>query len=136
LIFVVDASAAVEHLLQTPLGTRVEALLRDADLVAPELLDAEVLSVLRREVASGRLEAGRAAEAVDDLRAWSIERLPHRPLLREAWSLRGHVTAYDALYVAAARARNADLVTADGPLARAPGLGVVIHDVRPGSPAD
>jgi predicted nucleic acid-binding protein len=87
-------------------------------------------------VTSRRLDAARAAEAVDDLRDWGIERLPHRPLLREAWSLRGHVTAYDALYVAAARARNADLVTADGPLARAPGLGVVVHDVRLASPAE
>jgi hypothetical protein len=27
-------------------------------------------------------------------------------------------------------ARRASLVTADGPLARAPGLGIVVHDVR------
>ena len=71
-------------------------------------------------------------EAVDDLRDWGVERLPHRPVLEDAWSLRGHVTAYDALYVAAARARQAALVTADGPLARAPGLGVVVHNVRLG----
>jgi predicted nucleic acid-binding protein len=45
-------------------------------------------------------------------------------------ALRGHVTADDALYVEVARQRNASLVTADGPLARAPGLGIVVHDVR------
>ena len=130
MIFVVDASAAVEYLLQTTLGIRVESLLAEADLFAPELLDAEVLAVLRREVAAGRLGQTRAAEAVDDLREWGVERLLHRPLLREAWSLRGHVTAYDALYVAAARAQNAALVTADGPLSRAPALGVVVHNLR------
>ena len=59
-----------------------------------------------------------------------LDRVPHRLLLEAAWALRGHVTAYDALYVAAAQARHATLVTADGPLARAPGLGIAVHDVR------
>jgi predicted nucleic acid-binding protein len=67
---------------------------------------------------------------VIDLRDWGIERISHRRLLDTAWELRGHVTAYDALYVAAARSRGAALVTADGPLARAPVLGVVVHNVR------
>jgi predicted nucleic acid-binding protein len=128
---VVDASAAVEYLLQTTLGVRAASLLDTADLAAPELLDAEVLAVLRREVLSGRLAERRASEAVTDLRDWGVERVPHKTLLDTAWALRGHVTAYDALYVAAARARGAALVTADGPLARAPALGVTVHTVRP-----
>jgi predicted nucleic acid-binding protein len=127
---VVDASAAVEYLLQTRVGLRVGAVLDEAEAAAPELVDAEVLAVLRREVLAGRVAQPRAAEAVRDLRDWGVIRLPHRPLLAEAWSLRGHVSAYDALYVAAARVRGADLVTADGPLARAPGLGIVIQNVR------
>ena len=110
MILVVDASAAVEYLLVTALGERVGGLLEAAALAAPELLDAEVLAVLRREVLAGRLGERRAAEAVDDLRDWGIERLPHRLLLDDAWSLRGHVTAYDALYIAAARRRHAALV--------------------------
>jgi len=129
-ILVVDACAAVEYLLQTPLGIRAAHLLDDADLVAPELLDAEVLAVVRREVLHGRLAEARATEAIEDLQAWSVDRLPHRPLLEVAWALRGHVSAYDALYVAAARAHGAALVTADGPLARAPALGVVVHNLR------
>ena len=130
MILVVDASAAVEYLLQTAIGHRVGELLDRADVAAPELMDAEVLAVLRREVMARRLESRRAAEAVDDLRAWNAERIAHRGLLAGAWSLRGHVSAYVALYVAAARARDAALVTADGPLARAPGLEVVVHNVR------
>jgi predicted nucleic acid-binding protein len=129
-IVVVDASAAVEYLLQTSLGVRVASVIEGADVSAPELLDAEVLAVLRREVLAGRLAERRATEAVTDLRDWGIERLPHRPLLDAAWTLRGHVTAYDALYVSAARWRGAALVTADGPLSRAPALGVVVHNVR------
>ncbi len=127
---VVDASAAVEYLLQTRLGVRVASVIERADIAAPELLDAEVLAVLRREVLAGRLAERRATEAVGDLRDWGLERLPHKALLDAAWALRGHVSAYDALYVSAARARRATLVTADGPLARAPALGIVVHNVR------
>lgn len=131
MILVVDASAAVEYLLQTAIGVRVAGVIEKAALIAPELLDAEVLAVFRRAVLKGRLGERRAAEAISDLRDWPVERLPHRGLLMDAWTLRGHVSAYDALYVAAARARAATLVTADGPLARAPALGISIHDVRP-----
>ena len=130
MILVVDASAAVEYLLQTGLGQRVAGVLQEGKLLAPELLDAEVLAVLRREAMAGRLPVDRASEAVSDLRGWGVERLPHRDLLEDAWTLRGHVTAYDALYVAAARATGGALVTADGPLARAPALGVAVHNVR------
>ncbi len=130
MIFVIDASAAVEYLLQTAVGVRVAGIIETADLAAPELVDAEVLSVLRREVIASRLDANRAGQAVLDLREWPLERIPHRGLLNDAWALRGHVSAYDALYVAAARARTAGLLTADGPLSRAPGLGVAVHNVR------
>jgi predicted nucleic acid-binding protein len=130
LILVVDASVAVEYLLQTALGVRAAPMLEGADLIAPELLDVEVLAVLRREVLAGRLAESRAGEAVDDLRDWGVERLSHRGLLDAGWALRGHVTAYDALYVATARARGATLITADGSLSRAAGLGVIVHNVR------
>ena len=130
MILVVDASAAVEYLLQTTVGQRVGGLLQGAELVAPELLDVEVLAVLRREVQAGRLAERRAREAIADLRDWGVERVAHRPLLERAWGLRGHVTAYDALYVVVALTRSAPLVTADGPLSRAPGLRIVVHNVR------
>jgi predicted nucleic acid-binding protein len=129
-ILVVDASAAVEFLLQTELGRRVGQVLAPASCEAPELLDAEVLSVLRRLERDRRLPAARAAEAVEDLEAWPLERVSHRSLLDDAWALRGHVGAYDALYVALARRHGAALVTAAGPLSRAPGLGVPVHALR------
>ena len=43
---IVDASAAVEYLLQSSLGQRVTALLADADVAAPELIDAEVRRIV------------------------------------------------------------------------------------------
>jgi len=44
--------------------------------------------------------------------------------------LRANLSIYDGIYVAAARALDATLVTADGPLSRAPGLGVPVYNLR------
>lgn len=129
-MIVIDASAAVEYLLRTALGLRVAGLVDEDDVVAPELIDVEVLAVLRRECLARHLNPERAAEAIADLQSWPLERVRHRDLLPGAWELRGHVTAYDAMYVQTARVRGASLVTADGPLARAPGLGVTVHNIR------
>lgn len=128
--YVIDASAAAEYLLRTPLGLKLADLIAGAFILAPELLDVEVLSVLRRAVLRQRLEEQRAWLALEDLRAWPIDRLAHRGLLREAWQHRHNVSAYDALYVAVARVYDASLLTADGPLARAPALGIVVQNIR------
>ena len=129
--YVVDASVAVEYLLKTQVGLVVADTIETASLVAPELLDAEVLSVLRRAVLTGRLEEPRARMVVDDLVRWSVDRIPHRALARLAWQYRHNVSAYDSFYIAAARAAgDITVLTADGRLARAAGLGVVVHHVR------
>ena len=130
--FVIDASAAVEYLLRTALGTAVGEVAGNADLAAPELMDAEVVAVLRRAVLRGHLSEERALTALNDLRTWPVERISHRALVSAAWRHRHNVTAYDAFYVAAARALNASLLTADGPLSRAPGLAIPVHNIRLG----
>lgn len=127
---VLDASVAVEYLLRTPLGTRLAERIEQSTLAAPELLDADVVAVLRREVRAGRLGPRCAAEALAGLRDWDLERVPHRPLLEDAWALRGSVTAYDALYLAVAARYDAPVLTADGPLSRVPLSGFVIENVR------
>lgn len=128
---VLDASAAGEYLLRTPLGQEVAALVQSALLFAPALLDAEVLALLRKAVLSGRLGEARAREALEDLARWPLRRVDHRLLLEEAWALKDRVMAHDALYVALARKLSAPLLTADGPLARAPDLGVPLIHLRP-----
>lgn len=128
--FVIDASAATEYLLRTPLGLRVAAAIEDASLIAPELLDVEVLSVLRRAVLHREITEQRAVLAIEDLVDWSIDRIPHKPLVWLAWQSRNNVSAYDAFYVVAARISHAPLLTADGPLSRAPKLGISIENVR------
>jgi len=122
-VIVVDASALLEFLLQTPLGSRVEArLFRDRDeLYSPHLADVEVTQGLRRLVRTGEVSPGRAAEAIADLVDLDLHRHPHLDLLTRAWTLRDNVTAYDAMYIALAEALDASIVTCDAPLAKAPG---------------
>jgi predicted nucleic acid-binding protein len=120
----------VEVLLRTALGENLAGRLRGAILVAPALIDYEVLAVLRKLVLKREIRDDRAGAALDDLSLWPIRRLAGVDLFREAWSLRHNVGAYDAFYVAAARLYDAQVLTADGPLSRAPRLGVIIENVR------
>jgi predicted nucleic acid-binding protein len=78
----------------------------------------------------GQLTEERALVAIEDLIDWSIDRIPHISLVRAAWQYRNNVSAYDAFYVAAARLSGASLLTADGPLARVPSLGIVVENIR------
>ena len=127
--YVIDASAAVEYLLRTTTGRHVADLIQGADILAPMLIDVEVLSALRRLTLAGILAVDRADEAIADLSQWPIQRTEHTALLHEAWGLRNNVNAYDALYVAAARLYEAVLLTADGPLARMPVQGITVHNI-------
>jgi predicted nucleic acid-binding protein len=122
-VIVVDASALLEFLLQTPLGGKVEArLLRDGDeLHAPHLVDVEVCQGLRRLVRAGEVSSARAAEALDDLGSLDLQRHAHIDFIDRAWKMRDNVTAYDAMYIALAEGIDAPIVTCDAPLARAPG---------------
>ena len=130
--YVIDASVAVEYLLRTSLGRAVADMIESASLAAPELIDAEVLSVLRRAVLRGHLEEPRALLAIDDLAEWPVDRISHRLLARSAWQYHRNVSAYDAFYLAAAHALDLPLLTADGRLSRTSGLGVVVQNVRIG----
>ena len=127
---VVDASVAVEYLLRTGLGRHVARRIEQQELLAPELLDAEVLAVLRRAWLAGKVTSARAEAALEDLVAWELRRIPHGLLVRGAWEFRRNVSGYDALYLETARLFGAPVLTADGPLARAPRLGVVVENVR------
>ena len=128
--YVVDASVAVEYLLRTELGQTAAELLADAELVAPELVDTETFSVLRKIWLRGHIDEEQFRMAVEDLADWPLRRVPHRILLNLAWRFRHNVSGYDAFYVALADAYSFPLLTADGPLARASGLGVVVQNMR------
>lgn len=130
--YVVDASVAVEYLLRTAVGQSVAEMLENAVLLAPELLDVEVLSVLRRAVLQRRLAEARALQAIDDLVHWPVERIPIRALAHVAWQYRQNLSTYDACYVATARVHDLPLLTADARLANAPNLDIAIQFIRMG----
>jgi predicted nucleic acid-binding protein len=122
-VIVVDASAVIEVLLNTPAGVRAaDRLFADGEtLHAPHLLDLEVAQVLRRYARSAELDAARGAQALEDLAALPLSRYPHDVLLPRIWELRHTVTAYDAAYLALAEALAAPLVTRDAALAASRG---------------
>lgn len=128
-MIVVDASAVLEVLLQTPVASRLEARLfmPGETLHAPHLIDLEVVHVLRRYEATGAISPQRGHEAVDDLTAWAVARYPHDLFLPRIWALRHNVTAYDAAYVALAETLGVPLVTRDTRLAASVGHGATIE---------
>lgn len=120
----IDASAFVELLLRTPAGLAVARIVAGADLIAPDVINPEVMQSLRKLERGGKLSGERATKAVSRLIHSDLERVPSVGLMEDAWTLRANVSAYDACYVALARALDCPLLTTDAPLRRAPGLGV------------
>lgn len=131
-MIVVDASVLVVALADDGAqGSQARRRLRGQRLVAPELVDLEVASVLRRLVATGSLAEQRAVAALDDLMDLPLMRVGHRRLLHRCWKLRANLTVYDAAYVAAAEVLSVPLLTADGRMAEAPGIRCAVEVLRP-----
>ena len=130
-MIVLDASAAIEFLLNTTLGERVGERLatRGRPLHAPHLLDVEVLHVIRRLWSAGVLGQRRASQALIDLGDLPVTRHSHEDLIGRAWSLRHTLSAYDAMYVALAEALDATVVTCDARLGRAHGHSLQVEVV-------
>lgn len=127
-MIVVDASVIAPALADDDIdGDLARKRLRGERLVAPEVLDLEVVSVFRKALLAGKLDERRAALALGDLVDLNLERVSHRSLLPRIWELHQNVTPYDAVYVALAETIGVPLVTADRRLAQAPGLRCVIE---------
>ena len=124
-MIVLDASAALELLLNTSRGKDVARLVFSAgrSLHVPHLFDVEVTHVLRRLVMRGEIEESRARQALHDLADLSLVRYPHDGLVPAIWALRDNATAYDATYLALTDALGATLLTCDAALATVPGTG-------------
>ncbi len=125
---VFDASVLVDYLAGGEYANQVRdhLLNHNEGLWAPHLVDAEVGHVLRRAVLIGELRPSIAGAALTALADLPLRRAGHRGLLARAWALRATVTFYDALYVALAERLDMPLLTLDGRLAAASGLGAVI----------
>lgn len=126
-MIVLDASAAIEWLFQSPAGRKIDRrmFIPSESLHAPHLIDVEVAQVLRRYVRDKTITAQRGQEALEDLRDLPLSRYPHDFLIPRIWELRATLTAYDAVYVALAELLGAPLLTCDGKIASAPS-----HDAK------
>lgn len=126
---VLDASVVVEMLLGSQAGRRAMSFLlhAEADLHASELLDVEVLHVLRRAVSRQQLSVARANDALATLDALPLRRHGHSVLRQRVWQHRANLSAYDATYVALAEGLGAGLLTCDARLASAPGVAIPVQ---------
>jgi predicted nucleic acid-binding protein len=122
-VIVIDASAAVEVLLQSAAGSKIESRIFDPaeTLHAPHLIDLEIAQVLRRYLQTKQADEHRCQTALEDWLVFPIRKYAHEPLMARVWELRDNVTAYDAVYIALAEALDAPLLTRDKRLANAPG---------------
>ena len=120
-MIVVDASAVLDGLLGAAERELIARCLVGAvqPLAAPDLLDVEVLSVLRRWERRKEINSSRAQQALADLDALPVIRYPARALTGRVWRLRHNLTAYDAQYVARAQELAAELLTTDEGMAAA-----------------
>jgi predicted nucleic acid-binding protein len=122
-LIILDASAAVDWLLQTSAGQRIEKRVysRSETLHVPHLFDLEIAQVLRRIALQGVVSIHRIEEAIQDLLDLRINRYPHNILLPRIWQLRHNLSAYDAAYVVLAEKLGGVLLTRDARLASVSG---------------
>ena len=125
---VVDANLVVGTVIRPPDGPDVVAVLRtwrqnNELLIAPSLLEYEVVSVFRRAITIGLLDQQAAAKALEAVSNLGINLIaPSAELSRSALFLAeriGHSKAYDSQYLALAARENVPFWTADRQLARA-----------------
>ena len=113
---VVDASVAVKWFLPENLTEAADRLLTGGyALSAPDLVLVEVANTLWKKVRLGEMDESDADEALASLSAGTIELQSTAPLVPRALKIAhdtGH-PVYDCVYLAAAEAKKAVVVTAD-----------------------
>lgn len=127
---VIDASVVVDLVRSGPAARRIVDRIAGHALVAPHLIDQEVMHAIRRRTLAGQITADAARSALDRFARLSIHRLATGPVLTRAWELRNQATAYDAAYLALAEALGVPLVTLDARLARTHGSAAVVEVIE------
>jgi predicted nucleic acid-binding protein len=115
-MLVVDCSVAVKWFLEEPGDREALALLRSGEqLVAPELIVAEIVNVLWKRVATGAIELSQAADVPQAIPRALAELWPLGPLAARTFAIATELRhpAYACFYLALAEAKDVQLVTAD-----------------------
>jgi predicted nucleic acid-binding protein len=130
-VIVIDASVVVTALVdEGRFGDAARAALREGELQAPEVLDLEVVSAMRRLRRAGSLGETDGEFLLRMLRNLDVVRAPHLWLLARCWELRDNLTPYDASYVALAEALGCPLITTDARLSGSPGIRCAVEVLR------
>jgi predicted nucleic acid-binding protein len=117
---VVDASVVLkwqfddEECISQAIALRDDFYLRGTiQVIAPQLLIFEIANGITVAARMKRISQDKAAEALNNLLALNVEIKIIEPLLILELSLRYRLSAYDAAYVALARAEKCELWTGD-----------------------
>ena len=118
---VVDASVAVKWFLPEIHAEAARRVLTTRrDLLAPDLIWAEVGNALWKQSRRAQLAPETARDILRDFERFPLRTSPAKGLLEPAWELaeRFHISVYDSLYLALAVGHRCPLVTADLVLCR------------------
>ena len=130
---VVDCAVAIKWFVPEELSAEAEGLLDGTrDLLAPDLLFAELGNVLWKKVSRQELTTAEARAVLSGISRVPLAVTPSRDLTEAALeiALAHGRTVYDAIYVALAVAHDCTLVTADERLVRALGVGPLARHVK------
>ena len=120
--YVVDASVVVKWFAPEEMSDAADTLLTgEHELCAPDFVLVEAANVFWKKVRSGEMTDAKADEALLALSAGAIELRATPPLLPRALEMANSIghPVYDCIYIAAAEAWPAVLITADRRLAEA-----------------
>ncbi|MBQ9003954.1 MAG: type II toxin-antitoxin system VapC family toxin [Eggerthellaceae bacterium] len=123
-MIVLDASAAIEALQDSPEGHAIqEALSGGEKIISCDLLRAEAASVLRKFVLIGKISPSEAGQRLSRLMNLVDEIYPLAPLQTEALaeSIRLNHSVYDMFYFILARRTQGTLFTTDSKLLKLSG---------------
>ena len=120
-MIVVDASIIVHLIADAAVDPNLVEIVRRAEkLVAPHLIDLEVLNALRKKRQQNKISKERLELAFDDFNSIPIDRLSTNHLNSRIWELCNNLTPYDASYVALAESLDISLLSRDAKMAGAP----------------
>ncbi len=119
---VIDASVVAAAFFPEEHTEAARSLLLSPNrLHAPDLIHAEVASVIWKRHRRGEIDAGEAADLLADVLALPLEITPSEQLVSDALALaiRSDRTVYDCLYLALAVQRKAVMISGDQRLVNA-----------------